>query len=275
MSDTVGVAVVVGASGGVGAALTRALAEDARYSHVLALSRRPSTTGSGSTGGSPGGPASTVASGAPSAATEASAARPPHGATVIAGTIDLLDEPSIAAAAAQAKALGPVRLVIVATGLLHADGVRPEKSWSALTADALARVYAVNAIGPALVAKHFLPLLPSKGRGVFAALSARVGSIDDNRLGGWHAYRASKAALNMLIRNFAIELARRSPAAICVGLHPGTVDTALSAPFQANVPAAKLFTPDVAAAHLLRVIDGLAPESSGGVYAWDGARIPA
>jgi len=168
-----------------------------------------------------------------------------------------------------------VRLVLVATGILHAPGVRPEKCWAALDAAALARVYTVNAIGPALIGKHFLTLLPAQGRSVIAALSARVGSIDDNRLGGWHAYRASKAALNMLLKNFAIELARRAPEALCVGLHPGTVDSALSKPFQANVPASRLFTPAVSATHLLQVLERLTPADSGGVYAWDGQRVPA
>lgn len=128
---------------------------------------------------------------------------------------------------------------------------------------------------PALVAKHFLPLLARDRKSVFAALSARVGSISDNQLGGWHAYRASKAALNMLLRTFAIELARRNPRAVCVGLHPGTVDTGLSAPFQANVPEGKLFTPDFAAARLLEVVDRLKPDDSGHVFAWDGQLIPA
>jgi len=110
---------------------------------------------------------------------------------------------------------------------------------------------------------------------VFAALSARVGSISDNRLGGWHAYRASKAALNMLIRNYAIEQARRAPGSICVGLHPGTVDTPLSAPFQSGVPEGRLFTADEAAAHLLDVIDGLTPEASGRCLDWAGKEVPA
>ena len=151
----------------------------------------------------------------------------------------------------------------------------PEKHWSAIRAESMARAFAVNATGPALVARAFLPLLPRSGRSVFAALSARVGSIDDNRRGGWYAYRASKAALNMLLKNFAIELARRAPEAICVGLHPGTVDSALSRPYQAGVPAAQLFSPAQSAAHLLNVLDGLVPADSGGVYAWDGRRVPS
>jgi NAD(P)-dependent dehydrogenase (short-subunit alcohol dehydrogenase family) len=168
-----------------------------------------------------------------------------------------------------------VRLVIVATGMLHGDGVRPEKHWGALKGETLAQLFAVNSIGPALVAKHFLPLLPRAGRSVFAAISARVGSIEDNRLGGWHAYRASKAALNMLLRNFAIELARRAPEAVCIGLHPGTVDTPLSEPFQGNVAPGKLFSPSESAAHLLRVIDRVGTADSGRVFAWDGSPVPA
>jgi NAD(P)-dependent dehydrogenase (short-subunit alcohol dehydrogenase family) len=163
--------------------------------------------------------------------------------------------------------------VIVATGLLHAQRVAPERSNSALDAAQLLRLYAVNAVGPALIAKHFLPLLPRAEPSVFAALSARVGSIGDNRLGGWHSYRASKAALNMLIRTMAIELKRTRPDAILVGLHPGTVDTKLSKPFQRGVPEGRLFTPDESAKHLLAVVDGLGPQDSGGVFAWDGTRI--
>ena len=179
-----------------------------------------------------------------------------------------------AAEAAQADAAA-LDLVIVASGILHdREGLHPEKTWRALDGAALEQVYRINTVGPALVAKHFLPLLARHRKSVFAALSARVGSISDNQLGGWHAYRASKAALNMLLRTFAIELARRNPRAICVGLHPGTVDTRLSAPFQANVPEGKLFTADLAAERLLAVIDRLEPSDSGSVFAWDGQQIP-
>lgn len=188
--------------------------------------------------------------------------------------LDLEDEASIAAAAATVSEGPPPALVFVATGVLH-DGHEPERSHRALTAEHLLRDYRVNAVGPALVAKHFLPLLPRDRRAVFAALSARVGSIGDNRLGGWHAYRASKAALNMVLRNLAIELARTHPQAVVAGLHPGTVETALSAPFRKGVAAAKLFTPDHSAGRLLAVLDGLTPTDTGGVFAWDGARIPA
>jgi NAD(P)-dependent dehydrogenase (short-subunit alcohol dehydrogenase family) len=236
------VAVVVGASGGLGAALLAQVAGDPRFSRVLALSR------------------SAVAV---------------DGSRTARGDIDVTDEASIAAAAAQARALGTVRLVIVASGLLHGAGVRPEKHWGALTGDALARMFAVNSIGPALVAKHFLPLLPREGRSVFAAISARVGSIEDNRLGGWYAYRASKAALNMLLKTFAIELARRAPEAVCIGLHPGTVDTPLSKPFQDHVAPDRLFTPAQSAAYLIQVIDQVNAADSGGVFAWDGSRLPA
>jgi NAD(P)-dependent dehydrogenase (short-subunit alcohol dehydrogenase family) len=235
------VAVVVGAGGGIGSAFLDKLAGDPRYGRVLALSRTPVRA---------------------------------RDARVVCGRLDLTDEPSIAEAAALARATGTVRLVIVATGLLHDEAMRPEKHWGALDGNALARSFAINAVGPALVAKHFLPLFPREGRSVFAAISARVGSIGDNRLGGWHAYRASKAALNMLLRTLAIELGRRSPEALCIGLHPGTVATRLSEPFRGQVPDAKLFTPEKSATHLLQVIDSLDASASGGVFAWDGKPVP-
>jgi NAD(P)-dependent dehydrogenase (short-subunit alcohol dehydrogenase family) len=236
------VAVVVGAGGAIGAALVGELCSDSRYAKVLAFARRPRDLPSGS---------------------------------AEVGYLDLDDEASIEAAASRAAAAGSVRLVICATGLLHDATMNPEKQWSAIRAESMARAFAVNATGPALVARAFLPRLPRSGRSVFAALSARVGSIEDNRRGGWYAYRASKAALNMLIKTFAIELARRAPEALCVGLHPGTVDSALSRPFQAGLPATQLFSPAQAAGELLRVLDGLGAADSGGVYAWDGARVPA
>lgn len=232
-------AVVIGASGGIGAALVAQLALRDDIGSIIQTSRSGELPGR---------------------------------AKCTAMALDLLDEASIAAVACQCDA---PRLIIVATGLLHGDGIAPEKSWRALSADTMARSYAINTIGPALVAKHFLPLMPRDGKAVFALLSARVGSISDNRTGGWHSYRASKAALNQLIRTFSIELAVKSKEALCVGLHPGTVATPLSAPFQRNVPDGKLFTPAQSAAHLLNVIDGLTSAQSGGVFAWDATSIPA
>ena len=224
-------AVVVGASGGIGAALVEALHRSG--TEVEALSR--------------------------------SAAGDAH--------IDIEDEATIAAAAQRIGAGGAVDLVIVASGILQAPGITPEKSMRDLSAATIARYFAVNATGPALVAKHFLPLLTRHSPSLFAALSARVGSIGDNRLGGWYGYRASKAALNMLIRTLAIELARTRPQAICVGIHPGTVDTELSQPFQRGVPADKLFAPQHSADAMLGVLASLGPADSGGCFAWDGQRI--
>lgn len=187
--------------------------------------------------------------------------------------VDLEDEASIAAAAEHVRAGPPPTLILVATGVLH-SGEEPERTYKAMTAEHLLRDYRINTVGPALVMKHFAPLMPRDRRAVFAALSARVGSIGDNRLGGWHSYRASKAALNMLLRNLAVELGRSHPQAVVAGLHPGTVDTGLSKPFQKGVPEAKLFTPAYSAERLMAVLAGLTPADSGGVFAWDGARIP-
>ncbi len=188
-------------------------------------------------------------------------------------TFDLENEGSIAAAAEQVRGGPPLRLVFIATGQLRANGLRPEKSWRDQTPEAYARAFAINATGPAIIGKHFLPLLPRDGKSVFAVLSARVGSISDNRLGGWHAYRASKTALNMIVTNFARELAHTRKEAIAVALHPGTVDTSLSQPFQRGVADGKLFTPQYSAGRLIEVIDALKPADSGGLFAWDGERI--
>jgi NAD(P)-dependent dehydrogenase (short-subunit alcohol dehydrogenase family) len=188
--------------------------------------------------------------------------------------LDLIDETSIDKAATEATATSPLDLVIVASGILHRDGeLLPEKTLRDLSSKALTEVFAVNTIGPALIAKHFLPKLRGHHKTVFAALSARVGSIGDNRLGGWPSYRMSKAALNMLIRTVSIEQARRLPEAIVVTLHPGTVDTALSKPFSKRVAAPKLFSPTFAATQLLRVINGLEQKDTGGFYAYDGSPI--
>jgi len=165
-------------------------------------------------------------------------------------------------------------MVLVATGQLTLpDGTGPEKSVRALRADALAQQFAVNAIGPAMIMAQAPALLRRDRRSVFAVLSARVGSISDNRLGGWHGYRAAKAALNMLMRGLAIELSRSHPQAVVAALHPGTVDTPLSAPFQRGVQPEKLFTPAYSAGAMLGVLDGLEPADSGKLWGWDGAEI--
>ena len=187
-------------------------------------------------------------------------------------SIDLLDEASLERAASSVSTKYAVRLAIDATGFLHDEQQGPEKSWRDLDANKLARAFALNAIGPALIMKHMLPLLPRTGKAVFATLSARVGSIGDNRLGGWYAYRASKAALNQLVRTAAVELARRAPEALCVALHPGTVATPLSAPFAATGRVAH--TPIEAVSHLLAVVDGLMADASGGFFDWRGQPVP-
>jgi NAD(P)-dependent dehydrogenase (short-subunit alcohol dehydrogenase family) len=264
MSDAPATAVVVGASGGIGAALVEAMLARGGFTTVLALSRpRP-------------GPSPSTGDGAVTAAASDPAGDGSADARLLRGTIDVTDESSVVAAATLARTLAPVRRVIVASGLLHApDGLRPEKSLAMIDPARLARLFAVNATGPALMAKHFLPLMPREGRVEFAAISARVGSISDNRLGGWYGYRASKAALNQLLRTAAIEWTRTARASVCVGLHPGTVDTALSAPFQSNVAQERLFTPARSAEALLDVLERLGPADSGRVFAWDGREVPA
>ena len=190
--------------------------------------------------------------------------------------LDVTDEDSIAAAAAvlQSDSVS-LRLILNVAGVLHtSEGMQPERRLAEVQAEHMLWSYRVNALGPLLVAKHFSQLLPRSDPSVFASLSARVGSIGDNRLGGWYAYRAAKAAQNMLTRNLSIELPRRHRGLLCVGLHPGTVDTDLSSPFQANVPEGKLFSPERAVRQLLEIINALGPEDQGSCIAWDGQRIP-
>ena len=231
-------ALIIGANGGIGAALVEILANEARYTRVIAGARREPDT-------LPGG--------------------------VDYLPIDIADPASIEAAAARIDA--PLTRVIVATGILHDESGGPERSLRDLDADRLAHLFAINTIGPALALKHFAPLLARDTPSAIACISARVGSISDNRLGGWYGYRASKAALNQIVRTAAIELARSRPQAVCVALHPGTVDTDLSKPFQRGVPAEKLFSPAFSAERLLAVLDSLTPAQSGRIFAWDGAEI--
>ena len=179
--------------------------------------------------------------------------------------IDLLREDSIAAAAGWVAKQGlDLTLVILATGILQDGKAGPERSWRQLDARHMAEVFAVNTIGPALVMKHVLPLLRRDGRAVFAALSARVGSITDNRLGGWYSYRASKAALNQMVRTAAVELRRTHPEAVCVAIHPGTVATRLSAAFAKS--GLEVQPPPLAAKRILDVVHGLGAGQSGGFF---------
>lgn len=187
--------------------------------------------------------------------------------------IDYAQEQSIADAVAIATQDGPLDLVIVAIGVLHDSKRTPEKSLRDLSADNFEHLFRINAIVPALLAKHFIPKLQKRDKAIFAVLSARVGSISDNRLGGWYAYRASKAALNMIIKNLAIEVGRLQQQTIVVGLHPGTVDSQLSRPFQKHLKPEQLFTSEDAAARLLMVINNLTPQDSGKCWAWDGELI--
>ncbi len=201
-------------------------------------------------------------------------------ATEIDGAVplvaDLSEETSLSSIAKQVAAAGPCCLCIVAIGTLSdGEAVRPERSYHQQSRDAFERLFNVNVILPALIAKHIMPLAPRNQRAIFAALSARVGSIEDNKLGGWHAYRASKAALNMLIKNYAIEQKHRSDQFLAVGLHPGTVNTQLSRPFQSNIPSGQLFSPKRSAKMLLDVLAGLNPSDSGRVFDWAGKEIPA
>lgn len=183
--------------------------------------------------------------------------------------LDLERPETIASAAAALAAEAPYQLILHAAGLLHRDRIKPEKSLSAIEPEALQAVFQVNTLGPALVLRHFLPLLDP--RGAMAMLSAKVGSIGDNRLGGWYAYRASKAALNMLIKTAAIELARTRPQSRLLSLHPGTVVSGLSQPFRT---ASSARPADVAAEQLLTLIDQLTPADSGHFFAYDGERLP-
>ncbi|MBK3747380.1 SDR family NAD(P)-dependent oxidoreductase [Stutzerimonas balearica] len=221
-------ALVIGASGGIGAALVAALREDPRCAQVVELGR---------------------------------ATQP---------ALDLAEPASIERAAAELAGQGAFQLIVNAAGVLHDESFMPEKRLADLNPAQLLATFQVNTFGPALLLRYFCGLL-DRQRGVLAMLSAKVGSIGDNRLGGWYSYRASKAALNMLIKTAAIEVRRSQPNAVLLALHPGTVSSALSQPFR----GAEIGRPAAVAAHdLLRVIDSLGPEASGSFHAYDGQPLP-
>ncbi|MGF1513960.1 MAG: SDR family NAD(P)-dependent oxidoreductase [Elainellaceae cyanobacterium] len=243
-------ALVVGASQGIGLGFVKTLLEDEAVS-VYATYRRPDT------------------------ATEllALSDRHPHRLTPV--PMDLTDEGQVAQGLAQISSVSPkLHLVVNSVGMLHNDTQQPEKSLRQIDLNNLTHYFQVNSISAILLLKHLQPLLRHGDRSVVATISAKVGSIGDNRLGGWYGYRASKAALNMLIRTAAIEYGRRCPQAILVALHPGTTDTQLSKPFQRNVPPGKLFPVEKTVGLLLEVIRGLDREDSGEFFSWDGSRLP-
>jgi NAD(P)-dependent dehydrogenase (short-subunit alcohol dehydrogenase family) len=235
------VAVVIGASGGIGSAFVEALCGDTGFTHIFALSRSLQEF---------------------------------DDSRVQSLFIDLEDESSIANAALACARAGPCHLLINAVGVLHGPAeIRPEKALKELDANKMAKLFALNTIGPALVFKHFAPIMSRDGRAILATLSARVGSITDNHLGGWYTYRATKAALNQIIKTAAIELSTRRKHLICVGLHPGTVRSAMSEPFLANYKANDIFSPEFAAQAMLDVLAALEPDDTGRVFAWDGVEI--
>jgi NAD(P)-dependent dehydrogenase (short-subunit alcohol dehydrogenase family) len=188
-------------------------------------------------------------------------------------TMDYHCEDSIRSCAEVASLEAPLDLVLVATGMLHEENLRPEKSLRELSAEKFQRLFAANTIVPALVAKYFLPRLNRDTPSLFATLSARLGSISDNQMGGWYSYRMSKAALNMFIKNSAIEIGKRNKNAIVVGLYPGMVDSALSKPYQKGVPECNIFSPKVAVQNMAAVLESLTTEQTGRCFDWDGQEI--
>ena len=230
---------VIGSSGGLGSAFVKNLEKRESVESVIALSRNKSNMCS---------------------------------SKIEEICIDIESEESIIRASKQIEQK-KIDIIIVATGILQNSFLKAEKRISQIEPDAMNQIFKVNAVGPILVMKHFLPLMNPDRKTVFAFLSAKVGSITDNKLGGWASYRSSKAALNMLIKTASIEIKRSLPNCIAVSLHPGTVDTNLSKPYQRGVPMDKLFSPDYAVENLLKVIDNLTIADSGCFFSWNGEKL--
>lgn len=246
LSGWSGRALVVGC-GGIGTALLEALAARAPQLQLLGASRRDPRS---------------------------RAANPAAGLAMTHIPLDVTSDVSLRQLGERLAAGPPLRLVLNTAGLLHGEGIQPEKRLAQLSRQALERSFAVNAFAPVLLAQALEPVLPRHTAFHFASLSARVGSLADNALGGWYSYRAAKAAQNQLLRTLALEWARRFPQGCVSLLHPGTTATALSEPFRSGVPPQRLFSPQRAAHHLLDVVEKLAPQQSGGFWAWDGQPIP-
>ena len=241
------VALIQGASRGIGLGLVRALLADPAFERVIATCRSPETSDGLHEIDDP---------------------------SLTVRALDVTDPDSVEGAARELEREDVrISLLVNAAGVLHGDGFGPEKRLEDLDPETMRRVFAVNAFGPALMLKSFHRLMAGEGRAVFAAISARVGSIGDNRIGGWYSYRASKAALNQFVRTAAIEFGRRHKNAVVAALHPGTTDTGLSEPFQDNVPDEQLFSVERTVGYMLSVIDDLTLDDSGGFFAWDGKPI--
>lgn len=244
-------AVVCGASRGIGLALTTQLLARKDIAGVWAVARQASQSA------------------------ELQALGAQHGTRLHCLDVDVCDEQALSELAAQMRAAIPrLHLLLCTVGVLQDGAAKAEKGLAQLNLEGLLATFERNSFAPILLLKHLLPLLRGQHPCTVAALSARVGSIGDNRLGGWYSYRASKAALNQLLHTASIELSRLNPNSCVLSLHPGTTDTALSKPFQANVPADKLFTPSYAAECLLAQIERHGPEQSGTFWGWDGQPIP-
>ena len=231
---------VIGSSGAIGSAFVRALVERDDVSKIYAFAR--SACGLQSV-------------------------------KITAGYIDITKEDTVASCAQTVSRSHNLDLILVTTGLLHEKDAMPEKAINEISHEKLSKMFLVNAIGPGVVMKHFLPRLRRDKPAILAVLSARIGSISDNVLGGWYSYRASKAALNMLVKCASIEMRRKYKLSIIVGLHPGTVESRLSKPFQQNIPEHKIFQPHDAAARMMATIDALGVEDSGRCFAYDGTEI--
>ncbi|MEM0979280.1 MAG: SDR family NAD(P)-dependent oxidoreductase [Cyanobacteria bacterium P01_H01_bin.58] len=244
-----GTALIVGASQGIGLGFTRHLLSDNRVEQVYATYRNPAT------------------------ATDLLALRDSPKLHCL--RVDATDEADIAQAVLEIQTHSQsLDLVINCVGILHEGDLQPEKSLRQIETTQLLQYFQVNSIPTALLAKHLQPLLKKSDRSLFSTISAKIGSIEDNRLGGWYGYRASKAALNMLLKTISIEYSRKNPNTIVVALHPGTTDTKLSQPFQRNVPPEKLFSVDRTVTQLLTVLYGLTQADSGKFYSWDGSQLP-
>jgi NAD(P)-dependent dehydrogenase (short-subunit alcohol dehydrogenase family) len=242
---------IVGASQGIGLGFVEKLLQDDRIAKVYATYRQKNT------------------------AEELLSLVDKHFGKLICLEMDITDESQIVEAVEQIRIeVNKLHLVINCVGLLHEGTLQPEKSLRQINSKNLLRYFQINSIGAVLLAKHLLPLFRHKERSVFATISAKIGSIGDNQLGGWYGYRASKAALNMFMRTAAIEYGRSCPKTLVVTLHPGTTDTRLSRPFQKNVPAEKLFSIERTVTQLLNVIEQLQEGDSGEFFSWDGSRLP-